>query len=87
MSVLTDNNITKKYYNISKYKDLEIEIEKMWLTKNITEPVIVGSLGMIQKATYKDLNKIPSSPSQYVIKKLLFVELLISLGGYNQYYW
>ena len=28
MSLLTNNNISVKEYNISKYKDLEIEIEK-----------------------------------------------------------
>ena len=32
MSVPTDNNISVEEYNkITKHKDLEIEIEKMWL--------------------------------------------------------
>ena len=34
MSVPNDNNLSVKEYNkISKYKDLEIEIEKMWHLK------------------------------------------------------
>ena len=42
MSIPTDNNISVKEYNkISQYKDLEIEIEKMWYFKTTTESVIV----------------------------------------------
>ena len=43
---------------ISKYKDLEIEIEKLCLKTTIV-PVIEGALGMIQKRIYKYINKIP----------------------------
>ena len=33
------------------------------------------------------MNKIPGSPSLYDIQKLLFVELLISVGDYYQWEW
>ena len=56
MSVSTGNNVSAKEYNrISKYKDLEIEIEKMWHLKINTMPVIVGALDMIKKGTDKKL--------------------------------
>ena len=48
MSVPTDNNISIKEYNrISRYKDLKVEIEKIWHLKTATIPVVVGALGMI----------------------------------------
>ena len=59
MSVPTDNNISVKEYNeISKYKDLEIEIEKNWHLKTTTLPVKVGALDIIKKRTDKHINKI-----------------------------
>ena len=49
MSVKSDSNISaKKFEKLSKYKDLEIEIAKMWKMKTKTIPVIVGALGMIK---------------------------------------
>ena len=51
MSVRTDQNIAaKEFDNLSKYKDLEIEISRMWNLTAITVPVIIGALGMIKKA-------------------------------------
>ena len=45
MTVPTDNNILVKEYNrISKYKNLEIEIEKMWCLKTI-----LGQRGAMKK--------------------------------------
>ena len=52
-----------------KYKDLEIEIEKMWHLKTTTVPVILIALGIIKKETNKHINKIPGSPSLYEIQK------------------
>eukprot|EP00794_Sanderia_malayensis_P001843 gene1843-2075_t len=60
MSVPCDQNIAPKEFDkLSKYKDLEIEIQKMWSLKTTTVPVIVGALGMIKKQTQKHLDKIP----------------------------
>ena len=58
------NTSVKEYNRISKYKDLEIEIEKMGLFKTSTVPVLVGVLGIVKKGTVEDINKIPSSPSE-----------------------
>ena len=44
MSVPTVNTILiKEYHKLSKYKDLEIEVEKMCHLKTTTMPVIVGA--------------------------------------------
>ena len=62
---------------ISKYKYLEIEIEKF---KTIIVQVMVGALGMIKKRTDEYIIKIPGSFRQYELLKLHFAELLISFG-------
>ena len=50
MSGPTHNNRSVKEYNkIIKYKNLEIEIEKMLHLKTTTVPVRMGDLGMIKK--------------------------------------
>ena len=42
MSVPSDNNVSaKEFEKLSKYKDLEIEISKMWNVKTNTIPVII----------------------------------------------
>ena len=66
ISVPTDNISINELNEIIKYKDLEIEIEKMWYLKTSTVPVIVGALGMIKKGRdKKHINKKPGSPSLY----------------------
>ena len=69
---------------VSKYKDLEIEIEKMYLITT-TVPVIMGALGMIKKRTGKDI-KILGSLSLYEIpKKWHLAELLICFVEYYEH--
>ena len=73
MTIPTENNISVKECNkISRYKDLEIEIEHIWHLKTTTMPVIVGTLGMIKKGADKYINKIPSRPSQCELQKIAF---------------
>ena len=49
VSVPTDDNVSlKEMEKLSKYKDLEIEITRMWGLKTETIPIIVGALGMIK---------------------------------------
>ena len=74
MSVRRDNKISVKEYNkISKYKDLEIKIEKMYHLKTNIVPVIAGTLATIKEGTDKHINKIPGSPSLYEIKKKCYL--------------
>ena len=50
MSVPTENNISaKEYSKITKYKDLEIDIEKLGHMKTTTVPVIVEALSYDQE--------------------------------------
>ena len=52
MTVPSDRNISlKSMKKISKYEDLEIEIQKMWHFNATVIPVVFGALGMIKKTT------------------------------------
>ena len=63
MTVPSDRNLSlNEYEKISKYKDLEIEIQKMWHLKAIVIPVVVGALGMIKKKTEDHIKPIPGDP-------------------------
>jgi len=72
MSVPSDNNVSaKEFEKLSKYKDLEIEISKMWNVKAITIPVIIGALGIIKKGTQKHLEKIPGKIPLCELQKIV----------------
>ena len=60
MSIPTDQNIpAKEFVKLSKYKDLEIEIQRMWKLRTSTVPVIVGALDMTKKGCQRHLGTIP----------------------------
>ena len=72
MSVPSDRNIAvKEFDKLSKYKDLEIEIQKLWRLKTTVVPVIVGALGVIKKSTEDHISKIPGQPLQQEIQKIV----------------
>ena len=52
------NTLVKVAEKLSKYKDLEIEITKMWGLKTITVPVVIGALGVVKKGIEKHIDKI-----------------------------
>jgi hypothetical protein len=71
MAVPTDKNVAVKEFNkIQKYKDLGIEIAKMWKLKPTTIPVIIGALGVIKKGTEKFIDMIPGKPCLKEIQKI-----------------
>lgn len=71
MTVPSDRNIAaKEYEKLAKYKDLEIEISKMWLLKTMTIPIVVGALGMLKKGFNKYLDQIPGNSNQYEVQKI-----------------
>ena len=50
MSVPSGTNISLKIFEkLSKYKDLEIEVNKMWHLKTTTLPVVIDALGIAAK--------------------------------------
>ena len=60
VSIPSDKNTSLKIYEkISKYKDLEIELEKTWKLKTKTIPIIIGALGVINISTEKYLKQLP----------------------------
>ena len=71
MTVPADRNIAQKEFEkLSKYKDLEIEIQKMWHLETSTVPVVVGALGMLKQGTNEYIESIPGKPNLFEIQKI-----------------
>jgi len=63
-----DRNVIKKEAEkVVKYKDLTIEIQRMWNVKTKVIPVIIGATGTISKSFRKYVNNIPG---KHEVKKL-----------------
>ena len=81
------NTLAKVVEELSKYKDLEIEIARLWKMETETIPVVIGALGDIRKGLEKYVDKIPGTASIYKSrssKKLLFWEQLTSSERFCQ---
>ena len=64
MAVPSDRNTSNKVVEkLVKYKDLEIEIARMWKMGKETIPVVIGALGVIKKGLEKYVDKIPGTVS------------------------
>jgi hypothetical protein len=55
------NVIQKEVENILKYKDLTMEIQRMWNVKTTVIPVIIGATGTISKSFTKYVSTIPGN--------------------------
>jgi hypothetical protein len=53
------NVIKKEAEKILKYKDLIIEIQRVWNVKTQVMPVIIGATGTISKSFRKYLSSVP----------------------------
>ena len=72
MTVPSDRNVSlKKYGKFSKYKDLEIEIQKMWHLKTTVIPVVIGVLGMIKRKSEDRIKQIPGNPRLHKMQKIV----------------
>ena len=72
VAVPADKNVSlKEFRKLSKYKDLEIEVTKMWKLKTKTIPVVIGALGMIKKGTQNFIDQVPGKPSLQEMKKIV----------------
>ena len=79
MSVPIERNTSLKVTEkLSKYKDLEIEIERMWGLNTMTIPVVVGALGLIKKGMEKYISTIPGNIKIQELQSVSSSELLIS---------
>jgi len=53
------NMIKEESEKILKYKDLSVEIQRMWNVKTKVIPVIIGAIGTISKSFRKYVSNIP----------------------------
>ena len=75
MSIPTDRNTSVKVTEkLSKYKDLEIEIQLMWGMKAKTIPVVIGALGLVKKGMEKFTQQIPGNIKIQERQKITLVE-------------
>ena len=60
MSLPSDRNIALKEIakKKRKYKDLELEIQRMWQMKTEVIPVVVGALGTIKKGMVENIKRV-----------------------------
>ena len=50
ITVLRDQNMkVKKLGKITKYKDLRLQVQKLWAVRTIVIPVVVGALGTVSE--------------------------------------
>lgn len=71
VAIPDDHNIMiKEAEKISKYKDLEIEIKRMWNTKASIVPVVIGTLGVVKAGLQKQLDVIPGKPTVFEAQKV-----------------
>ena len=71
MTVPSDRNIAlKEIEKKSKYKDLELEIQRMWHMKTIVIPVVVGALGTVKKGMVESIKKVSERATVTEIQKI-----------------
>ena len=58
MVVPCDKNKSRKEITKSEYKDLEIEIQRMWKTKTKIVPIVIGALGTIKKGMENSIRNV-----------------------------
>ena len=59
MTVPSDRNIAlKEIEKKSKYKDLDLEIQKMWRIKSVVILMVVGALGTVKKGMEENIKKV-----------------------------
>jgi len=62
VAISGDRNVIKKEAEkILKYKDLTIEIQRMWNVRTKVIPVIIGATGTISKSFRKYVSNIPGN--------------------------
>ena len=72
MSIPTERNTSLiTVEKLTRYKGLEIEIEKTWRIKTTTVPVIIGALGLVKKGTENYIGKIAGNITITELEKKL----------------
>jgi hypothetical protein len=70
VAISGDRNVIKKdSEKILKYKDLTIEIQRMWNVKTRVIPVTIGVTGTISKSFRKYVSNIPGNHEVWELQK------------------
>ena len=70
VAIPSDKNTSIKVCGkISKYKDLETEITRMWQMKTEIIPVVIDAVGVIKKGSDKFISEIPGNINLQDIQK------------------
>ena len=73
---LYTNTSIKTTEKLNKYKDFEIEVERMWGLKTTTVPVVMPALGTIKKDMENYTNKIPGSINIHELEKITLLSMV-----------
>ena len=70
MTVPCDKNVSiKEMEKKSKYKDLEIEIQRMWKMKTEVIPIVMGALGTIRKGMEDNIRSVSGNMNIQTVQK------------------
>ena len=70
MAVPCDRNVSiKEMEKKSKYKDLEIEIQRMWKMKTEVIPIVIGALGTIRKGMEDNIRSVSGNMNIQTVQK------------------
>ena len=71
MTVPSDrNNELKEIQMKSKYKDLELEIQRMWQMKIVVIPAVIGVLGTVKKGMVENIKKVSEAATVTEVQKI-----------------
>ena len=71
ITVPSDRNIAlKEIEKKGKYKDLELEIQRMWQMKTVVIPVVVGALGTVKEGMVEKIKKVSEGATVTEIQKI-----------------
>ena len=74
MTVPCDKNVSiKEMEKKSKYKDLEIEIQRMWKMKTVVIPIVIGALGTIRKGMEENIENVSSNMDIQTVQKTCLI--------------
>jgi len=67
--------LTQESEKLSKYKDLEINVSRMWKVRTKIVPVIIGALEIIKKGLDQNLQLLPGHPLAIELQKITLVSI------------
>ena len=77
IAIPSDTSINQKEAEKKlKYRDLQIEIQKMWKMKCIIIPIIIGATGTLLKNFGENIKKIPGNEKRYTMSAIQKTTLL-----------